>query len=295
MGRRSGRGFVDEFLHVVTVLPWWACLALAVVSYFLIHPFAVQPLATAVESAQIARTVISSGVRAAASIFQYLIPSLCLVGAGVSAFTRNQRTRLFEAGAAANGDAAIAAMDWREFEMLVGEAFRRQGYSIVERGANGADGGVDLVLSRPGRNGSERYFVQCKHWRALKVGVDVVREFYGAMAAEGAAGGYVVTGGRFTDPARAFVQGRNVKLIDGRDLYRLIASVKREAAKGESEVASRSATTGPAKPGSAPAMPACPTCGNPMVKRMASRGANAGRPFWGCPSYPACRGIRPLV
>nr|WP_246295105.1 restriction endonuclease [Schlegelella koreensis] len=31
--------------------------------------------------------------------------------------------------------------------------------------------------------------VQCKQWRAFKVGVQVVSEFYGVMAAQGAVGG----------------------------------------------------------------------------------------------------------
>ncbi len=42
---------------------------------------------------------------------------------------------------------------------------------------------------------------------ALKVGVDVVRELYGVMAAKGATGGFVVTSGRFTEDAKAFAQG----------------------------------------------------------------------------------------
>ena len=68
-------------------------------------------------------------------------------------------------------------MNWREFEMLVGEAFRRRGYSVR---------------------------VQCKQWKAKKVGVKIVRELYGVMAAEGAGGGYVVTSGEFTKEAIAF-------------------------------------------------------------------------------------------
>ena len=28
-----------------------------------------------------------------------------------------------------------------------------------------------------------------------------------------------------------------------------------------------------------------------MVLRTASRGANQGGKFWGCPNYPCCRGI----
>lgn len=39
---------------------------------------------------------------------------------------------------------------------------------------------------------------------------------------------------------------------------------------------------------------ACPVCSNAMIKRIAKRGANAGKAFWGCTSYPACRGTRPM-
>ncbi len=35
----------------------------------------------------------------------------------------------------------------------------------------------------------------------------------------------------------------------------------------------------------------CPRCGGPMVKRLAARGKNAGRYFYGCANFPKCRGI----
>jgi len=38
--------------------------------------------------------------------------------------------------------------------------------------------------------------------------------------------------------------------------------------------------------------PACPLCGKPMRRRTARQGANVGKPFWGCSSYPDCRGTR---
>ena len=37
--------------------------------------------------------------------------------------------------------------------------------------------------------------------------------------------------------------------------------------------------------------PRCPKCEQPMVRRTARRGANAGREFWGCSEFPRCRGI----
>jgi hypothetical protein len=48
-----------------------------------------------------------------------------------------------------------------EFEYLVGEVFRREGWQVTERGRqDGPDGNIDLVLKR----GHERLIVQCKRW-----------------------------------------------------------------------------------------------------------------------------------
>lgn len=38
-------------------------------------------------------------------------------------------------------------------------------------------------------------------------------------------------------------------------------------------------------------VPLCPICGEPMIRRKATRGDNAGQEFWGCSKYPKCRGI----
>jgi DNA-binding helix-hairpin-helix protein with protein kinase domain len=53
-------------------------------------------------------------------------------------------------------------------------------------------------------------------------------------------------------------------------------------------------TSGPRPQPNATTMPNCPNCGSNMVRRTARRGPNAGRPFWGCSSFPRCRGTRPI-
>lgn len=40
-------------------------------------------------------------------------------------------------------------------------------------------------------------------------------------------------------------------------------------------------------------VPNCPDCGSNMTLRTARRGQNAGGRFWGCTTYPKCRGTRP--
>lgn len=128
----------------------------------------------------------------------------------------------------------------------------------------------------------ERFLVQCKQWRATKVGVSVVRELFGVMAARGAAGAFVVTSGNFTDEAAAFSKGRNITLIDGAALLNELED--KAAAPQTSIQASAESST-----------PTCPDCDSPMVKRTAKRGANTGATFFGCSRYPACHGTRPIA
>ena len=43
---------------------------------------------------------------------------------------------------------------------------------------------------------------------------------------------------------------------------------------------------------SSPNVIACPRCGSPMKLRTAKQGKHAGNQFWGCSTFPKCRGIR---
>lgn len=45
---------------------------------------------------------------------------------------------------------------------------------------------------------------------------------------------------------------------------------------------------------SAAGPPNCPNCGEPMVVRVASKGKNRGRRFYGCVNFPQCRNVLPL-
>lgn len=269
MARRNKTSLVN----LIALMPWWAGVVLAILSYALLHYVATQPLPS-VKPGQVGAMM----TRGLATGGQYILPLICLVGAAASAWKRRERKALVQDVVQSKSADALDGMTWQQFEQLVGEGFRAHGYTVTETGGGGADGGVDLVL----RKGSEKYLVQCKQWRAFKVGVDVVRELYGVMAAKGATGGFVVTSGRFTDEATSFAAGRNVKLVDGPKLLGLI----RQAQAG------RGVDT---EPSFAPSVwsstvPACPRCSKAMVRRVAKRGANAGGEFWGCTGYPVCKG-----
>lgn len=182
---------------------------------------------------------------------------------------------------------AIRSLSWSQFEDYVGEAFRRQGYSVERTGDPAGDGGVDLVLHKDGM----ATFVQCKHWKAWKVGVKPIRELLGVVSAQGAQAAVMVTSGRFTAEAETFAKANRIRLIDGDALATLVKSVQAT----EGRVPAAAATGVPASPIEAvtPSSPLCPQCGGEMAMRTARRGSGTGQQFWGCQSYPRCRGTRP--
>ena len=96
---------------------------------------------------------------------------------------------------------SIRSLSWREFEELVAEAYRRDGYRVLENDQPGPDGGVDIRLHRDG----EVHLVQCKNWRSRRVGVWVVREVFGVLAAEHPHQAAVVCSGDFTGDTRRFL------------------------------------------------------------------------------------------
>ena len=72
--------------------------------------------------------------------------------------------------------------DWFQFEKIMAAVYEgRDGCRVELRGGANPDGGIDLVVYRNDKGTA----VQCKHWKAWKVGVRHFREFFGGMKAEG--------------------------------------------------------------------------------------------------------------
>lgn len=282
MPRKRQKSVADELVDMFSLFPWWVSLVAALLVFVGLGMIANQPVGTPSGTHQPISNVISGALtKSMVGVGQYVIPFVLLVAAVISFVRQRKSASLIAAATGPSAADAISGMSWREFELLIAEAFRRKGFEVKDKGGQGPDGGVDLVLIK----GKERFLVQCKQWRALKVSVSVVRELYGVMSAEGAAGGFVVTSGSFTEDAQDFALGRNIKLIDGPLLLQLLET-------------GRKAKPGPAKAQvSAPelrSLPACPKCGADMVVREARKGPSAGNKFWGCSRFPDCRGTSPL-
>lgn len=116
---------------------------------------------------------------------------------------RRQRTEV------ATGIAGLAKMRWREFARLIVEALRERGFeaeSVEESLARGTQ--AELRLLRAGKP----WLLSCKLGDAdYKVSAATVAELADAVRFNGAAGGLLVTTGRF--------DSHSERVADGLDLY----------------------------------------------------------------------------
>ena len=266
--RSRRKGGFDELAR----LPWPVGLIVGLVAFLLLHEGI--PAWMASRGGPLAQG-FAGGMGGIFGVASWILLAGCWLAALFSFLDARRKRRLLETRTDLD---SLAANGWRDFERLVGEAFRRQGYAVEETGLGGADGGIDLILHRDGR----RTLVQCKQWRRERVPVNVVREMYGLLAHHRADDVIVAAWGGFTPDAAHFASGKPIRLIDGETLLAMIRAVQ----TGPTRPSERQEPTLSMSAGDAPD---CPKCGSGMVRRNNRRD---GTQFWGCTRFPACRGTR---
>lgn len=270
---------------LLVALPWWVNVILAAIAYV--------ALAYGAPSLNLSNPFLQPIAKIAAPLLALPATLLLLALAVASALAALYRRRLLDRQQDLE---SLRQTTWQDFERLVGEAYRRQGYRVVETGGGGADGGIDLKLTKNG----ETWLVQCKRWRQEKVGVKVARELFGVVAGEQATGGILITTSTFTPEADGFARGKPLKLVAGEELLRMVRAVQQGGGSPAASPASSPRTEPEPKRGFNESLATtlstvvCPQCKAPMVRRVARQGRNAGQAFWGCSRFPECRVTQPI-
>lgn len=268
MRRRSKPNLFD----LASAMPWQVSLLIGAI-LFVALMWVAPVLAERIEN-PISRSMYTAIATHSLPVFAWILLAVFSIGALVSFVERRKRSHLF---ATRTDLAAIRELDWREFEMLIGEAFRQRGYRVTESGLGGPDGGVDLVLHRNGK----KTLVQCKHWRNRQIPVATIREMFGLLQHYGADSVSVICTGTFSEDARRFAVGKPIDLIGDDRLVQLI-----QQGRGlSSEPVPAATPSGPSTSNTASVQP-CGACGSKLVVRKNRR---SGSEFLGCSNYPKCR------
>jgi hypothetical protein len=167
----------------------------------------------------------------------------------------------------------LRSMDPRQFEELICNLFRQMGYH-VEDTPYVADGGSDGYLYKDGK----KTVLQCKRVKG-SVGEPVLRDLYGTMHGNHAQFGLVVTTGRVSHPAREWVRGKAIRIIELDELRRLLEENFPCSALVPPDFA-------PAPAG----IPYCPRCHAKLRTVDGKHGL-----FFGCTRYPNCKYTRSIA
>lgn len=258
--RKSKQSTADELFEVVikgaSVIPWWATTPVALLLFFFV-PYGSPTQVGLLEPSNIVYILLGVFIKA---LFKFLIPFALVIGGAINIFSSIKSFTLFQNIKSKGARETVEGLSWQDFEFLLSEWFKKDGFSTELTGGGGADGGIDIKLYKD----NELYLVQCKHYKAWKVSVNIVRELFGVMTAENAVGGYVVTSGKFTKEAKAFAEDKSIVLIDGSKLDNILDSNIAPERKSSTQK--------------------CPKCNSDLVERKGKYGT-----FLGCSTYPNCK------
>jgi restriction system protein len=108
----------------------------------------------------------------------------------------------------------IRAMPAEEFARALEEAFRREGYGVAR--LTGAAAELELT------KGWKVTFVAARRWKARHAGVEPLRELDRLRRARQAQESIYVTAGELSEPARKFAAEKNLRVLEGAELAKLL-------------------------------------------------------------------------
>ena len=131
-------------------------------------------------------------------------------------------------------------LSWREFEILIYELLRKQGFG-VELGPGTGDGGVDIRMLQRNPIGDILTAVQVKRYRPdRKIKLQAVQALHGAALADNLQSSIFVTTSDYLPSGRNFAARQNVpmKLLTSADVRRWCAQATRGIVEDKSSLVS---------------------------------------------------------
>lgn len=182
----------ESLFQVLSRQPWWLTLLVAVLIFGIVQ-----------------------------LVFPPLAPFVALPFAAVAGYLAWRQMRAGPPVTVEERLAALRAMPWENFGLVVSEAYRRQGYAVEES----TSAAFDFKLTKKGRI----TLVQCRRWKVNQVGDGPVRELANAMEKQDAFNCVCISAGEFSANARSFARGKPIALLNGGALAELVGTVEKKS------------------------------------------------------------------
>jgi restriction system protein len=113
---------------------------------------------------------------------------------------------------------AVRAMSWPEFSTALEAAWQRDGFTVTR-----LQGAADFALEKETRV----TLVAAKRWKAVRTGIEPLRELAKALEVREAGTAAWVTAGELSEQARAFGASQGIRIVAGADLARMLPDAGR--------------------------------------------------------------------
>jgi len=114
MARRKNN-LLNDIIAISSLLPWWAGIGLALVSYTALSIYTSQEIVatSTTGTADIGSLISGTIIHTFAKVGMYLLPFAFILGSGCSAYYQFKRSNLLKRASSHEGKAAIDSMSWR--------------------------------------------------------------------------------------------------------------------------------------------------------------------------------------
>jgi len=200
---------------------------------------------------------------------------LCLITALGAIVANRWRTNVL-------GHNNLQTIRWlspREFTHLVEEGFRRQGFFVQSSERFFSRAGIDLIL----RKGDNHILVLCRRDPDPARQMAAVQELHTATATLQGGSGLLITCEWVASEVKAFAAGQGIAVIEGPALLKLV-----ERARGKITRPPPAVRREPRFRTPLTAIPACASCGGPMVPASRDEQADPEHGSWHCARGEGC-------
>lgn len=211
-----------QLRHAALALLWLVAAVLA----FVLH----KPLADALRT-HAGGLAMPAGMQRWA--FDAAVYGLTIVCASMAAWQLAKVRAASGAPAAARGaeEAAwIRRLGWLQFEQLVESHFTHRGLrTVLLRGLPGSPPRLAMM-----DGGGAIQVIHCTEWKSEEIGYEIVNAFAGEISAREAQGGVLLTFGRLTRGASTLAADKNIEVVSGIKLTRMLRASGWESSRLES-------------------------------------------------------------
>ena len=124
----------------------------------------------------------------------------------------------------------IRRLGWLQFEQLVESHFTHRGLrTVLLRGLPGCPPRLAMI-----DGGGAIQVIHCTEWKSQEIGSEIVNAFAGEIAAHSAQGGVLLTFGRLTRGASTLAADKNIEVVSGIKLTRMLRASGWESSRLES-------------------------------------------------------------